>query len=231
MNEQEFIATVAAKVLTRLDDDAATLTMMMGNVGFCAGPYETCPVPKPAEMSVSRYDSLWSEMKDAGRTQLEKLSKRLRSTSIMKTQLTQALQAKDALEVAILAGLLTREGSLKRLRCGSGWGYWRKQAAAILADIEVDHLADRLATTTTLDPAAIDALFGLDELCAAAWWAGAESAPLTDAITLVTSMVRAFPEPWGVLSPDASDQMAFLPLDDPSRPLWRTIEAAQWEME
>jgi hypothetical protein len=157
-------------------------------------------------------------------------SLRVRWDYILRQSLTQALEtatSEDALEIAILAGLLTRldpeEVDMK------AWA-WRDQARLALAHISVDHFVDRLALCDgdAIDPSTLDALFALDEVCAAACWLGVESVALRDAVDLVSRMVYAFPEPWVGMSENASSQMACLDPKDPSRPLWRTIEATQW---
>ena len=154
-------------------------------------------------------------------------SLRVRWDYILSQSLTQALEtatSEDALEIAILAGLLTRlnpeEVDIE------AWA-WRAQARQALAYISVDHFVDRLCMSDSLDPSPLDALFALDEVCAAACWLGVESVALNEAVDLVSRMVYAFPEPWVGMSESASAEMACLDPKDPSRPLWRTIEAAQ----
>jgi hypothetical protein len=148
------------------------------------------------------------------------------STEVALQQLEAVLGEPDAdpAEVASLAGLLSRQHHA----LPAGAAVHRAAARAALCDVDVDSILQRLVETRDgTTPEATDALFALDELCAAASWAGAPDA-LAGPIDTAARLIRAFPEPWAGLSAAAADQLQQLAPSDPAWPLWRALESAGW---
>ena len=149
--------------------------------------------------------------------------------ALLEAQLREAMAetAADPVELAALAGLLNRLAPdaplLETVRA-------LVEAGLDLRAPAEDALDALLAVEEDDDPAeSWDALAALDELCAAATFAG-DPGQLTEAAEEGARAVRAFPEPWGVHAEAAAALLsgrAPLP-GDPAARLWAAVEASRW---
>lgn len=152
---------------------------------------------------------------------------RSEEAALLRTQIAQA-QAETPLdcgELASLAGLLQRLCPTDSLLVTLAWvrdvglrfEEPANEALAVLAAIEEDDDASE----------SWDALCALDELSAAATFVGRPEV-VADVIGAAARLIRAFPEPWAVHGPQATELLqARAPLrSDPAWRLWAAVEAA-----
>jgi len=161
------------------------------------------------------------------------------NTALLAEQLAAALRdlqhdAGSPLEVAALAGLLSR--SQQDSPALAEAIEWRDGESSSVLDDALSTLpadeAVELLTALTEDSTPeekTDALFHIDELCAAAWWADAPTC-MASAAQVSARLIRTFPEIWSELSPLATRILsAAAPASgDPALALWRAVEATRW---
>lgn len=160
--------------------------------------------------------------------------------ALLERQLTEALDEVasgrgDPLEVASLAGLLERTSpDSAALAAADAW--LDSDGAQVLHDafavIDFDRLVDAAIDPDLDEDERWDGLSALEEACAAVTYGG-EPARAVEPIDLAVRSINALPEYWTAFSERASRILEkAAPLgDDPSRALWRAIEAAQFFVE
>ncbi|MEQ1506001.1 MAG: hypothetical protein ABMB14_27465 [Myxococcota bacterium] len=125
------------------------------------------------------------------------------------------VDADDALEVAIVAGLAARlGGSPDALRDAVVWrdGLGRELLAETWAQVDLEPLLEELdacAGGGMTDEQIEEALFDVDDVIAAAIWCDAEAA-VRDAARRASAIVRLVPDPFASLS-DLAVQLARMP--------------------
>ncbi len=138
-----------------------------------------------------------------------------------------------AFEIALLAGLRERmAGQPDILRLANDW-LDGGGAAQIAQEIPAIRIAPRVdALLSQLDEhdeeERTEALLAFDELCAGFTYTGFGSR-CDGAARVIARAIRATPQVWSPLSDFASRVLQLAPplADDPSRLVWRAIEAAQ----
>jgi len=161
-----------------------------------------------------------------------------RTIELLQQQLRAALEdeasgAGDAVEVAVLCGLLDRfeQGSeiqqtAEQWRDGGGADRIAQRLTVDLVESVVEGVAlvdDDMDDDETAQP-----LLELDELCAAATWVGCEDA-VRAGVDLAARTIEAFPEPWQSLSGFASRVLESAPPrpGDPMTQVWSAVEIAE----
>jgi len=154
-----------------------------------------------------------------------------RTETPLRDAIAHASTPADARVVAILAGRTRRHGPHPDLAPAEAWrdGAGRTLLEESWRDLDLPGIEDAVLTVegTTPEAEALAAIRALDDLCAAATWAGCPRR-LAPSVDLVSRTVRAFPEAWARLSAEASRVLQEAPPvpGDPARGLWTAIEGA-----
>ena len=133
--------------------------------------------------------------------------------------------SEEAVEVATLAGVLERAGSVghwtERART------WRDARARALLDEGLDEVDTESLLTAMADNAGEverldDALFDLDEALVAFWWAG-RAAEVQPVSALAAELVRTIPSAFADLAAYASDLLGLPGVGDGPWAVWESV--------
>lgn len=149
---------------------------------------------------------------------------------LLRSQLTEALQGDDSMELACIAGLLARlEPEAPELEVA--FDTLRARPPELSAAAEEALLRVEEADEDDEPEETWSALSALDEVFAAATFLGG-AAPLRPVAEAAARVIRAFPEPWRAHADAATALLGDQPpaVGDPSSIVWRAVEASRWEL-